>query len=78
MIRLTMISLGALALRGCSTGCRRDSEEVSRTLGFDEFVPVYNRHIANWLKTQQEAHREGGAASRPNSPTPMRPNAARS
>jgi microcin C transport system substrate-binding protein len=52
MIRLSMICLGALALMG--TGCRRESGEVSRSLGFDAFVPVYNRHIANWLKTQQE------------------------
>jgi microcin C transport system substrate-binding protein len=52
MIRLAMIPLGALALAG--TGCRRDSPEVSRALGFDDFVPVYNRYIETWLKTQQE------------------------
>ena len=53
MIRLAMISLGALALLG--TGCRRESAETSRTLGFDAFLPVYNRHIASWLKSQRVA-----------------------
>lgn len=53
MIRLAMIPLGALALLG--TGCKRESAEVSRSLGFDAFLPVYNRHIASWLKTQQDA-----------------------
>jgi microcin C transport system substrate-binding protein len=47
-----MISSGALALLG--TGCRRASEEIPRSLGYDEFAPIYNRHIAAWLKTQQE------------------------
>ncbi len=39
--------------RAAGTGCRRESAEAARTLGFDAFVPVYNRYIANWLKTQQ-------------------------
>jgi microcin C transport system substrate-binding protein len=53
MIRLSVMSLGALALLG--TGCRRDTAEVSRSLGFEAFLPVYNLHIESWLKTQQEA-----------------------
>ncbi|MES2475512.1 MAG: ABC transporter substrate-binding protein [Verrucomicrobiota bacterium] len=36
-----------------ATGCRQADEEATRTLGFDEFVPSYNRYIAAWLKTQQ-------------------------
>lgn len=31
------------------TSCRQDTQEVERSLGFDEWVPVYNRHIAGWL-----------------------------
>jgi microcin C transport system substrate-binding protein len=51
LIRLTLLPLAAIALLG--TACRRQPAEAARTLGFDAFVPVYNRHIANWLKTQQ-------------------------
>ena len=54
--RLATITLGALALWG--SGCRKDSEEVPRSLGFDEFVPVYNRYIESWLKTRQQATNE--------------------
>jgi len=53
MIRLAMTSLGALALSG--TGCRREAAEAPRSLGFDAFVPIYNRYIETWLKTEQEA-----------------------
>ena len=52
-IPLAMILTGTLGLLG--TGCRRESAEAPRTLGFDAFVPVYNRYIAGWLKIQQEA-----------------------
>ena len=51
LIRPVLLSLAALVLPG--SGCRRQSGEVARTLGFDAFVPVYNRYIENWLKTQQ-------------------------
>ena len=51
MIRLAMIALAAIALQG--TGCRREPAETTRTLGFDAFVPVYNRYIETWLKSQQ-------------------------
>jgi microcin C transport system substrate-binding protein len=37
------------------TGCRHKTEEIPRKLEFDAFVPIYNRHIGNWLKTQQAA-----------------------
>ncbi len=48
MMFLTMISIGAIAL--LETGCRQNSKEASRSLGFEEFVPVYNRYIESWLK----------------------------
>lgn len=50
-MRLASLLSGVLALAG--SGCRRDSEEVNRKLGFDEFMPVYNRHITNWVKQQK-------------------------
>ncbi len=34
-------------------GCRQETKEVPRKLEFDAFVPVYNRYIETWLKTQQ-------------------------
>jgi microcin C transport system substrate-binding protein len=53
MIRICLLLSGAIMLPG--TGCRRTTEEASRSLGFDEFVPIYNRHISGWLKNQQQA-----------------------
>jgi microcin C transport system substrate-binding protein len=53
MIRLAMLSCGALALLGA--GCRRVSTESGRSLGFEDFMPIYNRHIESWLKSQQAA-----------------------
>ncbi len=50
-MRLASLLSGVLALAG--SGCRRDSEEVDRKLGFDEFMPVYNRHIIGWVKQQK-------------------------
>jgi microcin C transport system substrate-binding protein len=53
MNRLCLLLTGALVLAG--SGCRRESAEVTRVMDFDEFVPVYNRHIAGWIKDQQQA-----------------------
>lgn len=51
-IRLaTFVSAALLLAVG---GCRRGSEEVTRKLGYEEFVPVYNRYILNWIKQQKE------------------------
>jgi microcin C transport system substrate-binding protein len=36
-------------------GCRRESVAVGRGLGFDEFLPRYNQHIAGWLKAELQA-----------------------
>lgn len=32
------------------TGCKHELRETHRSIGFDEFVPAYNRHIAKWLE----------------------------
>ncbi|MEY4569081.1 MAG: hypothetical protein RLZZ398_520 [Verrucomicrobiota bacterium] len=42
-------------------GCRREAEEIPRKLEFDAFVPIYNRHIENWLKTQQSTSEKQAA-----------------
>jgi microcin C transport system substrate-binding protein len=52
IIRLAILLSGTIVLLG--TSCRRDTTEVSRSLGFEDFMPVYNRHIEGWLKNQQE------------------------
>lgn len=52
MIRISLLIAGALAAAG--TGCRRAQEEASRSFGFEEFLPIYNRHITRWLKEQQK------------------------
>jgi microcin C transport system substrate-binding protein len=54
MKRMATASLGALALLAMA-GCRRETAETARTLEFDAFMPVYNRHIRSWLETQQKA-----------------------
>ena len=43
------------------TGCRRETEEISRKLEFDAFLPIYNRYIENWLKVQQASTRDEAA-----------------
>jgi microcin C transport system substrate-binding protein len=43
----------ALALLAIA-GCRRDDTESGRTLDFESFVPVYNKHITDWLKSRQQ------------------------
>jgi len=50
-VRLSLIALGAIALSG--TGCRRDSAQATRALGYEAFVPVYNRYIITWLNARQ-------------------------
>lgn len=52
-IHLAMLSIGTLVLLG--TGCGSDDEEIPRSLGFEEFLPVYNNYIETWLTSQQEA-----------------------
>jgi microcin C transport system substrate-binding protein len=50
-IRPCAAGLALAVLAGCG-GAERES---GRTLGFDTFVPQYNRYIANWLAEQQAA-----------------------
>ncbi len=56
----THLLLAACAL--LATSCRPDTQETTRTLGFEEFMPVYNRYIEGWLKTQQAATDHEAAA----------------
>jgi microcin C transport system substrate-binding protein len=35
--------------------CQQESKEISRTLNFEEFIPVYNRHINDWIRSEQAA-----------------------
>ena len=51
---IRMATLGFAALMLAATGCRRGSEEVTRKLGFEEFVPVYNRYMKAWIAQQKE------------------------
>ncbi|MEN9974415.1 MAG: hypothetical protein RLZZ282_421 [Verrucomicrobiota bacterium] len=51
LIRLSLPLLAAIALLG--TSCHRETQEAPRALGFDAFVPVYNRAIQSWLHTRQ-------------------------
>lgn len=49
---ITLLLAGALAL--AVGACRRGTNEGSaRKMDFESFVPVYNRHIREWLHTQQ-------------------------
>lgn len=52
-MRYFLLFLAAFAV--AFTGCRRDVDKSSRTLGFDTFVPQYNRYIREWLKKEHAA-----------------------
>lgn len=57
-MRLSLKNRISLALAACAvlaTGCRQETREAERKLGFDDFRPTYNRYIEKWLRTQQEA-----------------------
>ena len=51
IFRMLLAALLVLA----QPGCRRESVAVGRGLGFDEFLPRYNQHIAGWLKAELQA-----------------------
>ena len=51
IFRMLLAALLVLA----PSSCRRDSVAVGRGLGFDEFLPRYNQHIAGWLKAELQA-----------------------
>lgn len=40
------------------TGCRQEERAVERKLGFDDFVPIYNGHIREWLVKQKASTEE--------------------
>lgn len=44
------LALAAIALVGCGHG----DSEIERRLEFEDFVPIYNGHIRNWILQQQE------------------------
>ena len=46
-----MASVVVMACLLC--GCGDESEEVERSLGFDEFVPSYNAYVEKWLGSER-------------------------
>lgn len=52
MIRPGLLLAGALAL--AVAGCRRAPESFPRSLDFEGFVPVYNRHITAWIEARNK------------------------
>ena len=52
--RLTwMSSLCGLAALWLLPACHREESTTKTKFGFDEFRPVYNQHIADWVREQQ-------------------------
>lgn len=54
MIHWLMAWVAALCALGLS-GCDPGRTAATRTPGFDDYLPAYNRHIREWLRKQQEA-----------------------
>jgi microcin C transport system substrate-binding protein len=50
---LALSALAACALLGAS-GCGKSGGKSDRRLEFDDFVPLYNQYIRNWLLTRQQ------------------------
>lgn len=53
--RLAVLATVALAMAALSGACRREEAYAGRGLGFDEFLPVYNRYIRGWIDGQRQA-----------------------
>jgi microcin C transport system substrate-binding protein len=51
---LAVFALAAWAVCG-STGCDGNGRENERRLEFDDFIPLYNQYIRNWLLARQDA-----------------------
>ena len=49
--------------------CQSEDETYVAGLGFDEYVPVYNTYIDNWVEGQIEKAKAELAAAEPDSPT---------
>lgn len=52
LLRLTFLAATAAVAAGLA-GCGHDESETRRQLKFDDFIPIYNNHIRNWLMEQQ-------------------------
>lgn len=51
-------TLGWAAIVIALSGCRREEEISLRTSGFEDFIPRYNAHIAEWLEERQAETKE--------------------
>jgi microcin C transport system substrate-binding protein len=51
-------------LLGILCSCQRDEDVVQRGLGFEQFKPVYNRYIKDWLQEQKLAKEKAVAEAR--------------
>jgi microcin C transport system substrate-binding protein len=49
ILRFLKLLLPACAIIMALGGCAREGEQAERKLGYEEFVPIYNRYIAGWL-----------------------------
>ena len=49
------LALAVLAFAGL-TGCGDRGTDAARRLEFDDFIPLYNHYIRNWLLAQQEVN----------------------
>lgn len=54
IIQLITTTVAAASMLGL-VGCSREMKSVDRSGGFDEFVPIYNRHIEKWIQEQKAA-----------------------
>ena len=54
----------AVLVAALVSSCGKKGSESARTLGFDEFVPVYNSYIRKWLGEQKEASEKDAAKLR--------------
>lgn len=51
-----LLLVSCLAGAWLLSGCQRDESQTKTKFGFDEFRPIYNQHIADWVTEQQEAN----------------------
>lgn len=54
MLRMLLACLLAHAF----SGCRKESAQITRRLGFEDFLPRYNQHISEWLNTNLKSSEE--------------------
>jgi microcin C transport system substrate-binding protein len=51
-----LLFVSCLAGAWLLSGCQRDESQTKTKFGFDEFRPIYNQHIADWVAEQQQAN----------------------